>query len=377
MRRRELALALFVLALGCWTREGLARPPAAATAPPGAPPGAAPARHGLLSPWDMRQIAPSQMAYECPEEMEIAPTISILDRKYRANPNTSQAVQDAAYAESSEAVAQLAARVVRAADTYQQTGSLAAAGCAAKLLGTAAFDHAMAGGMASRQAEYFQTQGLRALAVGYLKIRGSGVVPQEQNDLILDWLVDIANQQREYYGHIECRDPGKICNRYNQQGSSAGWAVASVGIAVNNPAMFGWGLARFREAVSHIDGGGMVAQCAHGEYLLKFNLEMVAALVPLAEYGELNGEAMYAYDHGRVHDLIHTVTRGLVDPTPFEKRVKTAQTLPRTFEGWEISWATTYVRRFPDGVIEGLLQQANDKGLDLWGGEPYGAEPGT
>jgi len=336
-----------------------------------------PGHHELLSPWDMRQVAPTQVAYACAEPVEIAPTISILDKNYRANPNASQAVQDAAYGESSAAVAQLAKQVVRAADAYQQTGSLPAAKCAVEFLGTAAFDHAMAGWMASEDAVYYQTYGLRSLAVGYLKIRDSGVIEPERNELILAWLVDIAKRQREYYGSLVCRNPEKICGRFNQRGASAGWAVASVGIAANNPAMFAWGLGRYREAVSHIDLEGMVMQCAHGQYLLKFNLEVVAALVPLAEYGELNGESMYAYQHGHIHDLIHAVTRGLVDPTPFAKRVKAAQTLPQTFEGWEIGWATIYVRRFPDDVIEGLLQQANDKGTDLWGGEPFGAEPGT
>ena len=366
MRNRFGALFLMCSALAGW-----AKPPA------GAPLAAAQNRHGLLSPWDMHQVASTQVAYKCPETVEIAPTISILDKNYKANPNTSPEVQAAAYGESSVAITQLASHVVRAADAYQQTGSTQAAKCAAEFLGEAAFDHAMAGWMTSEDAVYDQTQGLRAVAVGYLKIRSSGAIEPEQNTLILNWLMDIANKQRSYFGGLVCRNPANICGRYNQRGSSAAWAVASVGIAANNPAMFGWGLARYREAVAHVDGAGIVAQCAHGQYLLKFNLEMVAALVPLAEYGELNGEQMYDYQHGRIHDLIHAVSRGLVDPTPYAKRVNATQTLPATFEGWEIGWATIYVRRFPDGVIEGLLQQANDKGLDGWGGEPFGAAPGT
>jgi poly(beta-D-mannuronate) lyase len=343
-------------------------------------PGAAagkPRSQALLSPWDMRQVAPTQVAYACPEAKEIAPTISFLNKDYRANPNLSQETLDAAYGESAEAVTQLATQVVRAADAYQQTGSLPAAECAAQFLGLAAFDHAMAGWMPSVDAVYVQTRGLRALAVAYLKIRDSGVIQPEQQELILAWLEDIANKQRNHYDGVVCKSPYQVCGRFNHRGASAGWAVASVGIAANNPAMFRWGLSRYREAVAAVDAEGMVLQCAHGQYLLKFNLELVAALVPLAEYGELNGEPMYGYQHGRVHELIHTVTRGLVDPTQFKDRVHDKQTLPKTFEGWEISWATMYVKRFPDGVIEGLLQQVNDKGLEAWGGEPFGAVPGT
>jgi poly(beta-D-mannuronate) lyase len=341
------------------------------------PPAVAPPRPGLLSPWDMREVAPSQVAYKCPEAVEIAPIVSILDKKYRTNPNLSPEEQDAAYGESSEAVTQLATHVVRAADAYQETGSLLAAECAARFLGLAAFDHAMAGWMGSEEAVHVQTDGLRSLAVGYLKIRNSGVIRPDQEESILAWLKDIANKQRDYYDSLQCHNPEKICGRFNHRGASAGWGVASVGIAANNPAMFNWGLGRYRDAVAHVDLNGMVPQCSHGKYLLKFNVELVAALVPLAEYGELNGQPMYTYQHGHVHELVHAVTRGLVDPTPFEKQVRTAQTLPSKFEGWEIGWATIYVRRFPDDVIDGLLQQASAKGMDLWGGEPFGVQPGT
>jgi poly(beta-D-mannuronate) lyase len=365
--RLAVGLVLGCSWLGCSTLTGWAKPP-----------GVAPPRPGLLSPWDMRQIVPTQVAYACPEPREIAPKISILSKDYRPSPTAPQAVLDAAYGESSQAVTDLATHVLRAADTYQRTGSLPAAQCAAEFLGAAAFDDAIAGQMPTEDEVYYsQTFGLRALAVGYLKIRNSGAIKPEEDARIQAWLVEIAVKQKDYYGGLVCRNPEKICHRFNQRGSSAAWAVASVGIAVNNPGLFGWGLARYREAVDHIDREGMVMQCHHGQYLLKFNLEVVAALVPLAEYGELNGEGMYDYDHGRIHELIRAVTRGMVDPSPFEGRVQAAQTLPSKFEGWEVGWAAIYVRRFPDPVIDGLLQQMNDKGLALWGGQPFGLEPGS
>src|SRR5271156_6630175 len=89
---------------------GWAKPPAVAG------PGGAPGKRGLISPWDMRQVAPTQAPYKCAATTEIAPTISILDKKYQTNPNISGEVQDAAYGESAQAVGQLAKRVVQAAD---------------------------------------------------------------------------------------------------------------------------------------------------------------------------------------------------------------------------------------------------------------------
>jgi poly(beta-D-mannuronate) lyase len=333
-------------------------------------------RHGLLSPWDMRQVAPRQVAYECGRPVQVDPTISILKANYQSGGTPASGdVKAAAYAESSAAVDQLASRVVHAADVYQQTGSVAAAQCVGMLLTAAADDHAMAGWMASRDVAYELAKGLRAMSIGYLKIRDSGATQPAQDDEIVAWMVDVAHKLRGYYEHPDCT--GGVCDEYNRRALTGAFAIASVGIAANDRGMFRWSLGKYREAVQHIDGMGMLQEDCVGQWTLKFHLESVAALVQLAEYGELNGESMYAYDHNRVQAIIHTATRGLVDPTPFVNRVHKKQTIPKTIEGWEIGWATLYVRRYPDSVIEGLLRQSSDAGLDAWGGEPFGAEPGT
>ncbi|HEY0307656.1 MAG TPA: alginate lyase family protein [Acidobacteriaceae bacterium] len=365
MRVRVVVLcAGLALLAGCRNKTVSAPPPTTALAPT-----------GLHSPWDLRQVAPTELAYDCGPVIPLAANISILNENYRSGDKTaaSEAVKNAAYAESSAAVADLSGRVAAAADTYQASGSLPAARCAARLLAAAAGDHAMAGWMSSRSAIYEQTKGLRAVSVAYLKVRDSGVLTPDQTATILAWFDDIAHSQRDFFDHAGCTK--SRCDDHNHRASAAAYAVTSVGIAANGHGNFYWGVHKYRIAVSSIDQGGMVPSDLGSSLSLKFNIQSAAALVQIAEYGELNGEPLYNYDKGRLHLLVHVVTRGIVDPTPIEAASKhKKQHLPKTIEGWEIGWATIYVRRFPDDVINGLLQQSSDAGLYAWGGAPFGSE---
>lgn len=324
---------------------------------------------GLHSPWDSQPVTLTQVPYECGPIVPIAPNISITTR-VDSNPSpTSEAVKSAAYPESSEALEDLTRRVVNAADNYRSSGSAAAAACVATLLTAAAEDHAMNGNMGSKQAWKDQNRALRGIAIAYLKVDHSGVIHPDQDQLILAWMTSIALQERRYYEQAHCGPNG--CALFSHQGLEAAMASAAIGIAANDPALYKWAIAQYKTAITHVDSQGMLHYDMDRQYALKFNLESAAALVQIAELGTANGEHLYDFDGGRVHLLVHTVTRGLVDPTPYRSITKDKQTMPPQLETWEVSWASAYDQRFPDPVIDQLLQQVNFKGSDMWGGEPW------
>jgi poly(beta-D-mannuronate) lyase len=340
---------------------------------PAAPaPIAPPVKGALVSPWDTRTVPPTHAAYDCGQPFQLAPNIAIVDKNYTPG-DKQRADSPAVYAQSSDAVADLAARIASAADTYQQTGNLSAATCAANLLAAAATDHAMAGWMFSRDARHEQTKGLRSLAIGYLKIRNSGVILPSTNDYIIAWMEDIAHSLRDHYDAQGCRR--NYCLTYDHNVASTAFALASVAIAANDHGMFSWSVRKYRQIVSEIDDTGMLPPDIAGRTSLKFHLESTAALVQVAEYGELNNDPLYAYDNGAIHSLIHTTTGAIIDPTPFVLRSHARQSISHGLEGWEIGWATIYVRRFPDPLISKLLGESNDAGLYAWGGAPFGTEP--
>jgi poly(beta-D-mannuronate) lyase len=320
----------------------------------------------LVSPWQAIQVNLTQSPYDCAAGPRIAPDITVTRNLAKAN--LSPEVKQAVYPESDAALHDLTRRTVAAADEFRHTGSQAAARCVVTLLTPAAADHAMAGYMASSDATQEQNIALRALAIAYLKVRDTGVASPDEQALIAAWFEDIATQEVSRTEAGPCGQ--KYCVVRGHHGISVAMAAAAVAIVANDQPLFGWALDQYRAAVDQIDERGMLHYDTHGQYALKFNLLSAAALVQIAEFGEMNGVPMYDCDGGRIHLLIHAVTRGLIDPGPYSTATGTAQRVPARIQPWQVSWASVYNRRFPDPVLTGLLQQAGPDGADMWGGEP-------
>lgn len=87
-------------------------------------------------------------------------------------------------------------------------------------------------------------------------------------------------------------------------------AAAAVAIANNDRNLFGWSLRQYQATVKQIDDRGPLHYDSHGKYALKFNLLSAACLVQIAEFAEINGIALYDYDHGRIHLLCTPLRAG-------------------------------------------------------------------
>ncbi len=322
----------------------------------------------LRSPWDSKPIAPSNIPYKCPPAVPISPDISITAQLDDEGSTTPDAVKDAVYAESTHALNQFTNHFVHAADNYRDTGSPEAAKCAIELLAAAAEGNAMAGNMASRLAWQHQNSTIRAAAIAYLKVRGSGVIRPDQSSIILDWMTGIVQQERFYYEHSNCGK--KSCDLLGHRGLEVALATAAIGIARNDRGMLKWGIDQYRTAVEAIGPSGMLHYDNKGRYALRSNDESAASLVLIAELAEANGEHLYDYNHGRIQVLVHTVSRGLVDPSPYRAATHADQLIASPLTSAEVSWLAPYNSRFPDPVITSLLQQAGPAGADVWGGDP-------
>jgi poly(beta-D-mannuronate) lyase len=324
----------------------------------------------LHSPWDVSPVALTQAPFTCPTLAPISRDITVTNLHHQ-HPNLTDADYQAQYPQSSAALADLTRAVVTAADTYRATGSQAAAQCTIALLAAAALHHTMAGNMLTTQAWKDQNRTLRSLAIALLKVRDSGQLSPDDRDLILAWFTDVVQQEREHYDdQVHCTR--NACARLGHVGLETAMAAAAIAIAANDHRLYDWALGNYYVAVDHIEDTGFLHYDLEHKYALKFHLESAAALVQLAEFSLANGNDLYPYDDGRLHLLIQTVTHGLLDPTPFANATGRTQTLPkRKLETWQISWASVYDQRFPDPVIDQLLQQVNFKGSDMWGGEPW------
>jgi len=325
----------------------------------------------LRSPWDAKPIKLTAATYTCPAVVHLSRHLTT-DRFYS---DSKSSVIDPekwkAYVASSGPYKDLGQRIVDAADAYRTTGSREAAACAIRHMETAAKDGVFTGKMSSNQAYYVQGWVIGAIAIAYLKVRGSGLISTEQSREILPWIVSVVHQTMDYYDTRRQKATGDAENNHLYW---AGVEIAAAGIAANDRKLFDWGMACYRAGVEQIQPDGTLPrEMARGQRALHYHLFAVAPLVYLAEFGADNGVDLYAEHNYAVKKLAALSTEGLLNNSFFEKATGIAQDTPKgppTAE--EISWAQLYVERFPDPAISGLLARAPSLSYMYLGGLPPG-----
>jgi len=328
MRRRGLGVCAALVALGCSVA----------------------AAQTLVSPWDGNAPALTDVAYACP------------------------AVGAPGYSASFDPgprLVSLATEVTDAADAYRESGSRAAAQCAAKMLSAAADGDAMEEAKALKMTRFDESETLNAAAIAYLKIWGSGVVAPEQAKAVGKWLATVARRQEKYFDTIVKKNP-RLPSSHDHRLFLAGYAAMSAAIAVDDRRLYDWGVSAFHEGANQIDRNGMMVweRCSGGN-TAKCHLQAAAALVMMAEYGAYNGDGLYEYKHGALHLLVKSAAAGLADPETFRAYSDgEPQHLPSHMQAWEIGWAVPYQRRFPDAAIAGLLKAGPAPRFIGWGGTP-------
>src|ERR1700733_228588 len=146
------------------------------------------AETSLRSPWDRKHVQITGASYDCPSPVHLSPDLTTDGFYSDSKSSVIDPEKWKAYTESSGTYKELGNRVVAAADAFQSTGSRAAAQCVLDLLNTAASDGVFTGKMSSRQAYYVQGWVIGALAIAFLKVRGSGLVHSEEMELLTRWM---------------------------------------------------------------------------------------------------------------------------------------------------------------------------------------------
>ncbi len=332
---------------------------------------AARAAETLRSPWDGKEVKLTEASYTCPAIVHLSPDLTT-DRFYS---DSKSSVIDPekwkAYVATSGPDKELGQRIVDAADAYRTTGSREAAECAIHHMDSAAKDGVFTGKMSSNQAYYVQGWVIGAIAIAYLKVRGSGLIAPEQANEILPWIVKVVQQTMDYYDTRRQKGTGDAENNHLYW---AGVEISAVGIAANNRKLFDWGMDAYRVGVGEIQPDGTLPlEMRRGQRALHYHLFAAAPLVYLAEFGEDNGLDLYAEHNYALKKLAELSTQGLVNNSFFEKGAGIAQDTPKgapTAE--EISWARPYVERFPDPAISSLLAKAPSLSYMYLGGLPPG-----
>lgn len=323
----------------------------------------------LRSPWDSHRIKLTTASYACPAVEHLSPDLTTSGFYSDSKSSIIDPEKWKAYAASSGPYKALGDRVVAAADAYQSTGSREAATCALEHMDAAAKDAVFTGKMSSNQAYYVQGWVIGAVSIAYLKVRDSGLANKSQKETILPWIEKVVSQSQSYYDAHRQKSSGDAQNNHLYW---AGVEVAAAGIATNNRQLFDWGMDTYHAGISQIQPDGSLPQeMRRGQRALHYHLYALAPLIYLAEFGEDNGLHSYAERDYAIKKLVDLCTAGLEDNSFFVKAAGIAQDTPNGPPAAEqISWAKTYLARFPNPQLTKLLEQATSLSYMYLGGLP-------
>jgi len=326
------------------------------------------AQDALRSPWDVHPVKVTGARYDCGKDIDLTHDITLADYYSDAKHSIIDPARHAAYEAAAAPFQALLKSTEAAADEFQQSGSREAAACVVHLLAVVAREDAMTGAMSTNQAYYVQGWTLGGVAIAMLKARPAAAGSDADRALIAAWMKRVASSTHDYFqGRWEQKTDAQNNHLY-----WAGLAVLAAGVVANDRADYDWGILTYRKGVDSIaPDGTLPLEMARGQRALHYHLFALAPLVVLAEFGEANGEPMYAYRGGALKLLVDRSVAGMLDPTFFVAKAGVAQEGDyRHPAGGDISWAVPYTRRFPNPAISRVLQQAKSLKDAYLGGLP-------
>jgi poly(beta-D-mannuronate) lyase len=349
------ALALFSLALAIGARAGAGQ---AGT-------------HSLRSPWDVKPVALTGVEFHCDGVPKLPHDVVATSFYSDSKHSVTDPVKKAAYDEARAPYQEAQDRTAKAADFFVKTGSRAAAACVVHDLAVEAQANAMTGSMSSNQAQYVQNWTLGALAISWLKVQQAHAATPEELAAIRPWMHAVASQVETYF---EARRAKETNDGRNNHLYWAGFSVMAAGIALDDRALYAWGVSTYKDGVDRIQADGTLPlEMARGQRALHYHLFALAPLVTMAELGEANGDDLYAYNHNKLHLLVSRALAGLVDNSYFTQKAGVKQDTPPAsgeIKSDDVEWVRPYERRFPDPMIEKLMQQAGFEPFGYLGGLP-------
>lgn len=247
--------------------------------------------------------------------------------------------------------------ITSAADYALRAPSQAAAQSACVI---AHLDHWASGdaflGKNSMQGEFEKKWGAITYSLAYLETRSAAT--DEQRARITAWLARLGRDVHAHYS-VPPEDwrPGQDTRRNNH----AYWAALScavVGMAVDEPGLFRWGMTRFINALSDIRSDGYLSlELERGARSLEYHAFALGPLLLMASIARANGIAIPPERLAALRRLADAVRTGLGDPTVFEKMTGVPQSIV-TAKPSHWAWAELALNVWPDAALEARIEGA-------------------
>lgn len=285
-----------------------------------------------------------------------APVPLDFDGFYKQGTGSSEVDADAmrTYRAATKTIADYENAVTQMSDTYLggATRDNGLAGCVLDWLHAWASKGAMLTAE-SHQGAFVRKWGLSPVSASYIKIRGAPGLASRRKTAVEEWIAAWARIVRDDYdSHTE---------RSSRRNNHLNWAalgVAWAGVALNDRAMFDWGLAKYRTALEQIAADGTLPlEIARKSKARHYHLFALQPLVFIAETAARNGLDLYAERDGALHRLVARVLASLDDPSYIAQAAGAEQEWVGKLTGGKLTWMEPYYARFSDARLRPWLDR--------------------
>jgi poly(beta-D-mannuronate) lyase len=324
----------------------------------------------LVSPWDIHPPHPHDTPYACNVPAPLPKDIVAYDFYSDAKHSIIDPTRYAAYTAAAKRFEDTTHAAESAADSFQSSGSQAAANCVLQVLLTDANAGSMTGEMASNQSNYVQNWTLGALAVTWLKVRSAEPGSPADRQLVTAWLDTVAGKVHDYFAERHGKGTTDSSNNHYYW---AGFAVMGSAIAANDRPLFDWAVSTYDDGIGRIQPDGTLPlEMARGQRALHYHLFALAPLVTMAELGTANGLDLYTRDRSALSRLIYRSLGGLMNNSFFAEKAGAPQDTPEKgkIKSDDVAAVVPYLRRYPNAQLSALAGSVTLKPYNYLGGMP-------
>jgi len=228
------------------------------------------------------------------------------------------------YKGATESISQLEAGVASLTSRYLQRGSISDLSCVLSWLDRWATQDALLGEAKTHTGKSVRKWALASISASYLRLQRSASNPlighDEQRAHIEQWLRAIAS--RVVVEWPLSMPSSKVNNHYYW----AAWSLVATGTALNDSALFDYGLAIFRTFEGQLTVDGLLPnEVARRSRALNYHAYALAPLAMIATFAVANGKSIEVDAQSPLGRLASTVFDGFQSPDRFAKLVGVKQ----------------------------------------------------
>lgn len=301
------------------------------------------------------QTAASEAKFTCPR----LPSDPMRDLVFTSVYNKNDPERDnadpenlALYRGQTEPIARLENRLLQLTNSYYVSPPAIMAPkarCALRWLFSWAESQAMLGRV-NRVGISVRHWALASFASGYGQIRDEPSLDPKVKSAVAEWL------RANAYAVIADYDAPEN-KRVNNLSYWAGWGVAITGAALDDKALFNWGIKRGYAGVMEISSDGTLPlEITRGSRALLYHQFALAPLIMIAELAYANGYNLYAANDGRLHRLARRVLMGTESSAYFETKTGHKQDSLLSVSEGQMAWVEVYHARFHSQRTRAVLE---------------------